>query len=153
MRLGHKTDVITVPYPGFRTDWQAQWALLMTQAEGESTIHETIFENKFGYVNELKKVGAKIEFFQPNMSNIDKIYQFSLPEDHSSLMQAIKVSGPTKLHNGVLVVRDIRAGATVLIASCMARGESVIQGASIIDRGYERIENKLIMLGAKIKRV
>ena len=148
------TDVTTVPYPGFRTDWQAQWALLMTQAEGESTIHETIFENKFGYVAELRKVGAKIDFFQPNVSDIHKVYQFDVHgELNNPLTQAIRVHGPTQLHNGAMRVTDIRAGATVLIAASMASEESVVTGASIIDRGYEQIEKKLERLGCKIRRV
>ncbi len=147
------TSVTTVPYPGFRTDWQSQWAIIMTQAQGESTIHETIFENKFGYVDELRKVGAKIDFYQPEVENPDALYQFTLTSElKESLQQAIRVQGPTKLHNGVLIVRDIRAGATVLIAACMAEGESVVQGAAIIDRGYENIEDKLSKLGAHITR-
>lgn len=148
------TNITTTPYPGFRTDWQPLWALLMTQAEGESTIHETLFENKFGYVEELRKVGAKIDFYKPDISNPHEIYQFTVTSEiMDNLLQAVKVSGPTQLHNGVLVVKDIRAGATVLIAACMASGESVVQGVSTIDRGYERIEMKLSALGADIRRV
>lgn len=149
-----KTDVVTLPYPGFRTDWQPQWALLMTQAQGVSTIHETLFENKFGYVDELLKIGAKIDFYKPEVHNVHEVYQFNVTNDLlDNLHQAIKIYGPVKLHNGVLNACDIRAGATVLIAACMAGGESVVQGASIIDRGYEKIEDKLLKLNVDIKRV
>ncbi|OGK44891.1 UDP-N-acetylglucosamine 1-carboxyvinyltransferase [Candidatus Roizmanbacteria bacterium RIFCSPLOWO2_01_FULL_38_11] len=149
------SHITTCPHPGFMTDWQGPWALLMTQAEGESTIHETIFENRFGYVSELQKLGARIEFFQPELNNPESVYQFKIEEPTTvkDLQQAIKIYGPVKLHNGVMEVKDLRAGATILIAACMAEGESVVQGVSTIDRGYENIEGKLIKLGADIKRV
>lgn len=147
-------NVVTKPHPGFMTDWQGPWAVLMTQAYGESTIHETVFEQRFGYVEELKKLGAHIEFFQPNIKNGKRLYQFNVDGiDKGKLSQAIKIQGRTKLHNGVLNVSDLRAGATLLIAAAVAGGESVVNGASVIDRGYEDIDKKLRMLGAKIKRV
>ncbi len=147
------TDITTRPHPGFMTDWQAPWAVLMTQAKGESTIHETVFEDRFGYVAELKKLGARIEYFTPEQSNID--YQFSMDDtiNNKAHHQAIRISGPTLLHNGVLEVKDLRAGATVLIAALVAQGESVVNGVSIIDRGYETIDKKLGLLGAELKRV
>lgn len=149
------TDITTVPHPGFNTDTQGPWAILMTQAEGTSTIHETVFENRFGYVSELQKLGANIEFYQPEVENPHELYQFNIETDSEleNMKQAIRIKGPTKLHNGVLQVADIRAGASLVIAACVAEGESVILGASIIDRGYESIEKKLQKLGANIKRV
>lgn len=149
------TDITTVPHPGFNTDTQGPWAILMTQAEGVSTIHETVFENRFGYVEELRKLGAHIEFFQPDVKNPKEIYQFGISseEELTNLMQAIRITGPTKLHNGALAATDIRAGASLVIAACVAEGESVILGASHIDRGYEKIEVQLAALGADIKRV
>ena len=149
------SSITTGPHPGFMTDWQGPWAVMMTQAHGVSTIHETIFEDRFGYVSELQKLGADIEFYQPELDNPRKIYQFNIENDDNlkSLQQAIRIKGPTQLHNGVMDVKDLRAGATILIAACSAEGESVINGASIIDRGYEDIERKLQSLGAAIKRV
>ncbi|KXK12283.1 MAG: UDP-N-acetylglucosamine 1-carboxyvinyltransferase [Microgenomates bacterium OLB23] len=149
------TDITTVPHPGFNTDTQGPWAILMTQAHGVSTIHETVFENRFGYVDELRKLGAHIEFFQPQVDNPRELYQFTIHSDDeiANLQQAIRITGPSPLHNGVLHATDIRAGASLVIAACAAEGESVILGASHIDRGYEKIEVQLAALGAQIKRV
>lgn len=148
-------DVMTSTDPGFMTDWQAPWAVLMTQAQGDSRIHETVFENRFGYVNELNKLGAHIEYYKPTVEDPQKVYQFDI-EDVSKFndeKQAILIHGPTDLHGGVLQVTDMRAGATLLIGACAADGESVIIGASEIDRGYEKIEDRLTALGANIERV
>lgn len=149
------TDVMTCPEPGFMTDWQAPWAVLMTQADGESTLIETVFENRFGFVGELKKFGATISFYDPALPNPDSVYQFNLPKnkEFKQKKQAIRIKGPSLLHSGVVNVMDLRAGATVLIAACIAQGESVIKGAGIIDRGYEHIEKKLMGLGVHIKRL
>jgi UDP-N-acetylglucosamine 1-carboxyvinyltransferase len=149
------TDIITRPHPGFMTDWQAPWAVLMTQAWGVSTIHETVFENRFSYVEELRKLGAKIEYFQPKTKNPQQLYQFTRSDWSGKLSfpQAIKIFGKTPLHNAVLSVSDLRAGASLLIGAAVAYGESVIHGASVIDRGYEEIDKKLRSLGLKIKRI
>ena len=147
-----QTDIITNPYPGFMTDWQAPWAVLMTQAKGTSTIHETVFESRFKYVDELRKMGATIDFFNPKIENPQIFYNFNwgdrAPESH----QAIRITGPTKLHNAVMVADDIRAGATLVLAALIASGVSYIHGVERIDRGYEKIEERLRKLGAKIKR-
>lgn len=151
----HAVDVTTSTDPGFMTDWQAPWAVLMTQAIGDSRIHETVFENRFGYVKELNKLGAHIEYYKPNVDEPQKVYQFDI-EDVTTFndeKQAVLIHGPTALHGGVLHVTDMRAGATLLIGACAAEGESVIIGASEIDRGYEKIEDRLTALGASIKRV
>jgi len=147
------THIVTGPHPGFMTDWQAPWALLMTQADGESHIHETVFENRFGYVRELHKMGADIQFFQPEVTDPQEIYNFQLDEKAVVEFQAIRIRGKTKLHNGVVEVSDLRAGATLLLAAIIANGESVVRGVEHIDRGYEQIEKRLIKLGAKIVRI
>lgn len=144
-------SVETTPHPGFMTDWQPNWAILMTQAGGDSVIHERVFENRFSYVNELKKLGAKIEFISPEISNPSEFYFFNY-KPQKNHQQAIKITGPAGLHNGALVVNDLRAGASLVTAALVAHGESVIQGASIIDRGYEDFEKKLRSLGADIKK-
>lgn len=147
------TKVVTSPHPGFMTDWQAPWAVLMTQADGISTIHETVFENRFSYVEELRKLGARIEFFQPKVKNPLTFYQFNLPKSKiPKYPQAIKIFGPVKLHNGVLNVTDLRAGASLLIGAAVAEGESVVNGVSVIERGYEAIDEKLREIGLKIKK-
>jgi UDP-N-acetylglucosamine 1-carboxyvinyltransferase len=148
------TDIVAEPHPGFMTDWQGPWAILMTQANGISTIHETIYENRFAYVEELSKVGAKIEFYKPEVENPETFYQFNYdPVIHKNAKQAIRIYGPTTLHNGVLNVADLRAGATLLIAAMVASGESIINGVSIVERGYEHIADKLSKLGGIIKKV
>lgn len=145
------TDVITLPHPGFMTDWQAPWAAFLTQASGVSTIHETIFESRFSYVHQLRKMGAQIDFYQPLVENPEAFYNFNW-QDHQGKEQAIRIVGPTKLHNAVLHIDDLRAGATLVLAALAAEGESVITGIEQIDRGYEHIEVRLSKLGADIIR-
>lgn len=145
-------QVTTSPYPGFMTDWQAPWTVLMTQADGTSVVHETIYEDRFGYVRELAKMGAKIEFFHPAVEHPEKIYNFNWSDKDKELFQAIKIFGSTPLHNAILEVTDLRAGATLFLGALCATGKSVITGIEHIDRGYECIEKKFLRLGAKIKR-
>ncbi len=146
-------DVETSTYPGFMTDWQGPWSILMTQAKGEAVIHETVYENRFGYVTELKKMGANITLFNPEIKNPEKVYNFNLSDNNSSYFHAIRVKGPTHLHNAVVKVSDLRAGATLVLAALSAVGESVIFGVEHLDRGYEKLEEGLSSLGASIKRV
>jgi UDP-N-acetylglucosamine 1-carboxyvinyltransferase len=145
-------SVVTKPHPGFMTDWQPNWAVLMTQATGESTIHETIFENRFAYVEELLKLGANIEYFQPIVERPSETYQFSY-DSNQVYQQAIRIVGPSELHGGALQVHDLRAGATLLIGALIAHGESVITNVQTLDRGYDSIETKIASLGGRIKRV
>ncbi|OGK20317.1 UDP-N-acetylglucosamine 1-carboxyvinyltransferase [Candidatus Roizmanbacteria bacterium RIFCSPHIGHO2_02_FULL_37_13b] len=148
------SNITTRPHPGFMTDWQGPWAVLMTQAKGISTIHETVFENRFGYVSELKKLGARIDFYEPKVRNSNKIYQFNINDRNKECEpQAIRIEGGSTLHGGVLTVSDLRAGASLLIAAACTQGETIINGASVIDRGYEKIDKKLLTLGATIKKV
>jgi len=146
----NSTNVTTAPEPGFKTDWQGPWAILTTQAVGESTIHETIYENRFGYVSELRKMGAKIEFFDPELTDPESTYNFNYDKS-MSYKQAIRIYGPKNLHNAVLTVSDLRAGATVVIASLIAKGESVVYGIEHIERGYEKFVERLSAVGADIK--
>lgn len=146
------TDIATAEYPGFMTDWQAPWSVLMTQAHGRSTIHERVFEHRFGFVKELRKMGAKIEFFHPQVEKPEEFYNFNWldkdPDDH----QAVMITGDTPLHNAVVDVTDIRAGATLMIASLCAKGETVLYGSEHIDRGYEKIDDRFRQLGADMRR-
>jgi UDP-N-acetylglucosamine 1-carboxyvinyltransferase len=125
-------DIETQPYPGFATDLQAPLAVLMTQAEGVSTIHETIYEDRLDYTMELVKMGAVIEV---------------LDERHAS------IAGPTPLHGREVEIADLRAGATLILAALAAAETSVISGVEHVDRGYEAIESKLVALGAQITRI
>jgi len=125
-------DVETAPYPGFATDLQAPLAVLMTQADGESTIHETIYEDRLDYTLELMKMGAVIEV---------------VDERHA------RIAGPTPLHGREVQIADLRAGATLVLAALAAEETSVISGVEHVDRGYEQIEAKLVALGAQIHRI
>ncbi|MBI4084286.1 MAG: UDP-N-acetylglucosamine 1-carboxyvinyltransferase [Candidatus Levybacteria bacterium] len=145
------TDVTTMPYPGFMTDWQAPWAVLMTQAMGESIIHETVFENRFSYVSELKKMGARISLFNPKVENPKEFYNFNMEDDDPKFFHTAKISGPTQLHNAVVNISDLRAGATLVIAALAAKGESVVHGIPIIQRGYASFDERLRSLGANIQ--
>ncbi|MFC1646838.1 UDP-N-acetylglucosamine 1-carboxyvinyltransferase [Patescibacteria group bacterium] len=149
----HPTDIVVEPHPGFMTDWQAPWALLMTQAEGVSTIHETVFESRFSYVEELRKMGAKIEFFNPKVANPKSFYNFNWRDRDEDSHQAIRIVGKTKLHNAVIKMSDLRAGATLLLAALSATGESYIHQVDQIDRGYENVDARFAKLGASIKRI
>ncbi|HET6381297.1 MAG TPA: UDP-N-acetylglucosamine 1-carboxyvinyltransferase [candidate division Zixibacteria bacterium] len=125
-------DVETAPYPGFATDLQAPLAVLMTQADGDSRIHETIYEDRLDYVIELVKMGAVIEV---------------IDERHAC------IAGPTPLHGREVSIADLRAGATLVLAALAASETSVISGVEHVDRGYEQIEAKLVQLGAQIHRI
>ena len=97
-------------------------------------------------------MGAKIEFFDPEVSEHENIYNFNY-DSGMSYKQAIKIYGPKNLHNAVLTVSDLRAGATVVIASLIAKGESVIYGIEHIERGYEKFVERLAAVGADIKEI
>ena len=125
-------DIETQPYPGFATDLQAPLAVLMTQASGKSHIHETIYEDRLEYTRELSRMGAEIEV---------------LDEHHA------RVTGPTPLQARELQIADLRAGATLILAALAAEETSIISGVEHVDRGYERIESKLVALGAQIHRI
>jgi UDP-N-acetylglucosamine 1-carboxyvinyltransferase len=145
-------DVTTGPHPGFMTDWQPPWAVLMTQAEGEAIIHERIYENRFMYVDELRKVGADIDYVKVPVNNPSEYFFFNF-DPSKKYNQAIRIKGSQKLHNGVMNVADLRAGATLAIAALVSDGESILMGASIMERGYEDFVEKITSLGGEIKKV
>jgi len=124
-------DVVTQEYPGFPTDMQAQYMALMTQAEGSSMITETIFENRFLHAFELTRMGADI--------TVDR--------------RRAVVRGRTPLSGAMVQASDLRASASLVIAGLAAEGETLIDRVYHIDRGYERIEEKLTRVGARIRRV
>ncbi len=125
-------DVRTEPYPGFATDYQAPLSVLMTQAEGVSTIHETIFEDRLDHTRELVKMGADIEVLDERRA---------------------RITGPCRLRGAEVGIADLRAGATLVLAALIAEGTSVISGIEHVDRGYEQIEAKLVAIGAQINRI
>jgi UDP-N-acetylglucosamine 1-carboxyvinyltransferase len=147
------TSIETKAYPGFKTDWQALWVTLMTQAEGESIVHETVYESRFGYVTDLVRMGAKIELFAPEVENPEEVYNFNLKDVKEHTPHAARIVGPSKLHGENLFVSDIRAGATLTLAALTAEGESTIENVEMIERGYEKLDERLKSLGAKIDKV
>jgi len=124
-------NIKTEPYPGFPTDLQAQIMVLMTKAEGVSTIKENIFENRFMHVSELRRMGAKIEI----KSNKAKIF------------------GKSKLNGAELMATDLRASVCLVLAGLVQPNKTIVNRIYHLDRGYEKIEKKLLKCGAQIKRL
>lgn len=121
----------TMPYPGFPTDLQPQATVLLCMADGLSRMHENVWDNRFQYVTELQTMGA-------NISVIDRI---------------ALVTGPTQLNGSTVVAMDLRAGAAMVLAGLAADGETIISEAQRIERGYEKIVEKLTAMGAKMERI
>ena len=147
------TEIMTQPHPGFMTDWQPLWTVLMTQATGTAKIIEAVFTRRFQVVPGLIKMGARIEFFDPKPTNPESFYNFNLADDEPGSQHGIRVTGPTPLHGGEFAVADIRNGATLAIAGLTASGKTVLDQAELIDRGYEDFAGQLSALGAKIERI
>ena len=124
----------------------------MLMASGSSIIHERVFENRFLYVDELKKLGADIDFIEVNIENPELFYHFNF-EKERSYKQTIKIHGVKELHNAILNIADLRAGAALACAALLSEGESVVNGASILERGYEDFVEKINKLGGDIKKV
>lgn len=146
----------TVPHPGFVTDWQQPFAVLLTQADGESLIHETVHSQRFDYLAELRKMGARSEILTPTAAGLPFVrekYGFDWPDDGTEPLAVARITGPAKLHGAKVKITDLRAGATLVIAALAAAGESQVYGIEHIDRGYEKFEEKLRGLGAAIERV
>ncbi len=142
----------TAPHPGFMTDWQPLIAPVLTQAQGVSVIHETVFENRFHYVRELQRMGARIEFFNPPVEDPEAVYNFNLHDDRPEFFHAIRIFGPTPLCPATVRATDIRGGAALVLAALAARGESVILGIEHLERGYAQLDVALRALGAEIER-
>ena len=127
----HRCNIKTMPHPGFPTDMQPQMAVLLSLADGTSRINESIWDNRFKYVEELRKMGAKIDV----KGNVAQI------------------TGVRRLSAADLYATDLRAGAAMVIAALCAEGESTVGNIHYIERGYECLTEKLLRTGAQIKRV
>lgn len=138
-----ETDV----HPGFMTDWQQPFAVLLTQTKGCSVIHETVYENRFGYTDMLKKMGAQIELYKHCLGG--KTCRFASRNFHHSVV----IKGCTPLIGTDINIPDLRAGFAYVLAALLAEGKSKIYGVEMIERGYENFIDKLTSLGAKIKAV
>jgi UDP-N-acetylglucosamine 1-carboxyvinyltransferase len=148
------TDVVTGIHPGFMTDWQPLWAVLMCHAHGASTIHETVMQNRFQYVDVLRTMGANIEMIEPVVSgDPEALYNFNWTDAQPTDVRAIRIQGPTQFRGGEFTAHDLRAGAITLIAAISASGQTILHGGEQIERGYSHIDAKLVSLGANIQRV
>jgi len=121
-----------LPYPGFPTDLQPQTSVLLTQAQGKSLIHDPLYENRFQHLHELRKMGADIEITDP----------------HRAL-----IFGKTQLNGNKINSADIRSGAALILAGLIAKNQTTIENITQIERGYEKIEEKLKKLGAEIEKL
>ena len=138
-----ETDV----HPGFMTDWQQPLIVALTQAEGTSIVHETVYENRFGFTEALVQMGADIVVHR---EGLDGEYR-RVPR--RPLEQAAVITGPTPLHGADIVVPDLRGGYSHVIAALAADGTSRVTGIKLISRGYEKFLDKLSALGADFEVV
>ncbi|OGZ56200.1 MAG: hypothetical protein A3J04_00955 [Candidatus Ryanbacteria bacterium RIFCSPLOWO2_02_FULL_47_14] len=135
----------TAPHPGFMTDWQPPFTVLLMLARGRSTVHETVYEDRFGYISEFNRLGARIEVVERCIKNPCRFAG-------GGYSHSIVIHGPTRLKGAAISVPDIRAGLAHLVVALTARGKSVISGIEHIDRGYEKIDTRLRRLGAQVVR-
>jgi len=135
--LALETDV----HPGFMTDWQSPFVTALTQADGVSVIHETVYEDRLGYTDALRSLGAQIQVFTECLGPTR--CRFGAANHRHSAV----VVGPTRLHGAELVVPDLRAGFSYVIAAAAAEGESLIHGVDLLDRGYADFRSKLSAVG------
>ena len=136
-----ETDV----HPGFMTDWQQPMVVALTQAEGRSIVHETVYENRFGFTDALVQMGANIEVYKEGIASITR----RVPR--RPLEQAAVVTGPTPLHGANIRVPDLRGGFSHVIAAVTAQGTSEVSNIGIISRGYEHLLQKLDGLGVSFE--
>jgi UDP-N-acetylglucosamine 1-carboxyvinyltransferase len=127
----NNTSISTAIYPGFPTDLQAQWATLMTQAQGESTVKDTVYFDRFSYVPEQSRLGANL--------SVEK--------------NKVTIRGKTKLTGASVMSTDLRASVSLVMAGMIAEGTTDVLRVYHLDRGYEQLEKKLNAVGAHIKRV
>lgn len=133
-----ETDV----HPGFMTDWQQPLVVALTQAEGLSIVHETVYENRFGFTEALNQMGAQIQIYRECLGGTPcRFGQRNF--NHSAV-----ISGPTKLHAADIRVPDLRGGFSHVVAALAAEGRSTVSNVQLISRGYERFIDKLAALGA-----
>jgi len=146
-------DIETGPEPMFMTDWQAIFTILLTQTVGCSSIIERVYPNRFQHIENLTKMGAKFKFFNPEISDSENYYQFNPENDRPEYFHGVKIYGPTKLKPSNFIINDLRAGASTTIAALTAEGKSTIDGVEYIERGYEKLAERLWSLGANIEYI
>ena len=124
------TNIETMPYPGFPTDMQSIFSTMLCIAKGKSIVVENIFENRYKYAEELKKMGAKL--------NIDN--------------RTLFIDGIRHLKNNEVSAKDLRGGAALVLAGLMTKGKTIVNNTQYIERGYEKLDEKLNLLGANIRK-
>jgi UDP-N-acetylglucosamine 1-carboxyvinyltransferase len=137
-----ETDV----HPGFMTDWQQPLVVALTQANGLSIVHETVYENRFGFTEALNRMGAQVQVYRECLGG--SLCRFGQRNFYHSAV----VSGPTPLVAAEIEVPDLRGGFSHIIAALAANGRSTVRGIDLIDRGYEYFDDKLTALGASFER-
>lgn len=138
-----ETDV----HPGFMTDWQQPFTVLLTQANGMSVVHETVYEDRFGYTTTLQSMGAHIGLYTKCLGEVPCRFK------EKQYLHSCVVRGATPLHGTCLYIPDIRAGCSYILAALCAEGLSEVYGIEHIERGYEQLDGKLCSLGAQMVRV
>jgi UDP-N-acetylglucosamine 1-carboxyvinyltransferase len=136
-----ETDV----HPGFMTDWQQPLVIAMTQAQGLSIVHETVYENRFGFTEALKQMGAQIQIYRECLGGHPCRF------GQRNFFHSAVISGPTKLHGADIRVPDLRGGFSHVVAALAAEGTSNVSNIQLISRGYENFLDKLTALGADFK--
>lgn len=138
-----ETDV----YPGFTTDYQQPFVIALTQARGISIVHETVYEQRFGYVEALNRMGAQIQLYRECLGGLTCRF------GQRNWKHSAVIAGPTPLRGAEIHIPDLRAGFSYVIAALAAEGDSTLTNTILIDRGYENLNEKLLALGAEIVSV
>ncbi len=142
------TMIETDVYPGFSTDWQQPFAVLLTQADGISIIHETVYEKRFGYLKALNKLGARTQLTTHCLGSVPCRY-LNQGHEHSAI-----ITGPTPFHDAdEITIPDLRAGLAYVIAAAIAPGETLVTGIPFLERGYGDIVPRLAAMNLQIDKV
>jgi UDP-N-acetylglucosamine 1-carboxyvinyltransferase len=136
-------------WPGFSTDWQQPFALFLTQADGVSVIHETVYENRFGYLKTLKKLGAEVQLATHCLGSSPCRFE-GKGHEHSAIISGVT---PLVAVEEPLEIPDLRAGLAYVIAAALAKGTTILRGVPMVERGYGDIVPRLKALGLKIEKI
>ncbi len=140
----HAIPLETDVHPGFMTDWQQPFSILLTMVPGASIVHETVYEDRFGYVDALNKMGANIQLYKECLGG------HTCRFGEKTYVHSAVITGPTSLKGADITIPNLRAGFSYVIAALAATGTSTLRNISLIRRGYEDFEDKLAALGAQI---
>lgn len=142
----HPASIVTSPHPGFMTDWQQPFAVVLAQANDISFIHETVYEDRLGYLTSLQEMGANVIVSGDCVGEPCRFHK-------KNFLHSARIQGPNHLKGRELIMPDVRAGMALVIAALAAKGTSTLSGVEHIERGYEALDERLTQLGAHIQRV